>query len=75
MCCPWHAALDAHSGLGAAQLQRATSRGLAGSQTAVLATMPLATEFVTDSVRKRVKETETLPLDYSFNVSKIHFNG
>ena len=34
LCCLWHVGPDARSGLGAAQLERATSLGLAGSRMA-----------------------------------------
>jgi len=47
-------ARDACSGLGAAQLTRTTSRGLARSRTAPSATMARPREFVSWPVRERV---------------------
>ena len=50
----WHVATDVPSGLGAAQLTRTTSRGLARSLTPPSETMARPTEFVSWPVRERV---------------------
>ena len=57
---PWHVATDVPSGLGAAQLTRTTSRGLARSRTPPSATMARPTEFVSWPVRERVITSEKL---------------
>ena len=62
---PWHVATDVPSGLGAAQLTRTASRGLARSLTAPSATMARPTKFVSWNVRERVKDFAQTFIHYS----------